>query len=117
MWRAADRFLSAFTDDVIVLEVPPLPPDVHESARAWVIARVNGAMDVTRLGLAVAGTGLALAVRLGTGRRYDQLVDERRLAIARRLTRTRLPIAAEYVRAVRSLVVSYVYEARAAAGP
>ena len=83
----------------------------------WVLTRISGAGDLTRAGLAAAGLRLAVGVRLTTGRPYDRLTPDRRRAMVRWLAATRLPVAGEYVRAIRSLAVAYVYEARYASVP
>ena len=114
---AATRFLAAFTEDLVDLELGPVSPELRDRARQWVVARVGNAGDVARLGLTVAGTALAVGVRIRTGRSYDRLAPQRRSELARRLAGSRLPIAAEYVKAVRSLAVAYVFEARYATAP
>jgi len=111
--RAAERFLGALTDDLVELELGPLEPELARGTREWVVERVAGAGDFTRFGLTAVGMVLATAVRVATARAYDRLPATRRLKIAARLGRTRLPLASEYTRVVRSLAVAYVFEARA----
>jgi len=78
----------------------------------WVVQRVRGAGQVTRLGLTAAAVLIGAAVRLRRGRPYAALADDTRRATARRLASSRLPVVGEYVRAVRSLTVSFLYEER-----
>ena len=110
-------FLGAFAADLIELEMGPLPSGLPERATNWVVTRIDGAGDVTRLGLALTGGLIAAVVRLRSGRAYTALAPERRRAMTERLARTRLPLAAEYVRAVRALAVTYVYDALDATTP
>lgn len=105
-------FLETFTDDLVELEFGPLPEATRAGAREWVAARIGGAGEVTRLGLAVAGKLLAVSVRVRTGSAYADLSRARRLQVAAGLAAARGFPAAEYVKAVRSLAVSFVYETR-----
>ncbi len=111
------RFLESFTRDLVDDELGPLPPDLTEGAVDWVQARVAGAGDVTRLGLRVASTAVAAGVRLRTGHAYGSLPDAERRVLAARIARSRLPIVGELTKAVRSLAITYVYEARFATAP
>ncbi len=113
----AGRFLSDLTDDLVELEVGPVSAELRERTRSWVQARVAGSGSVTRLGLRATGMLLSVVVVTATGRPYHRLPADRRRAVARRLAGTRLPLAAEYVKAIRSLAISYVYEARFATAP
>lgn len=110
-------FLPALTRDVIALEAGSVEPEIADRATAWVTSRFAGAGDVTALGLRVTGLLLAIAVSVTTGRRYAGLPDERRVRVARRLLDSRLPLVGEYVKAVRALALTYVYEARFATAP
>jgi hypothetical protein len=107
---AGRSFLSAFVRDLIALELAAVDDAAAERTRAWVVARVDGAAEITRLGMMLVGTLIAAAVRASTGRAYAALPDRRRLRIARRLASTRVPLAGDYVRAVRALTVSHAYE-------
>jgi hypothetical protein len=109
---AGRSFLAAFAGDLIDLELGPLPAGLRDRARDWVVERMLGAGDVARTGFVLIGTLLAARVRARTGRSYAALDAERRRAIASRVARTRLPLVADYVRGIRSLAVTYVYEAR-----
>lgn len=111
------RFLGAFTADLVELELAPLPDGVAERTRGWVQDRVGGANQTTRAGIATTGLLLGAGVLVATGRPYERLPEARRLAIARRLAASRLPIVAEYVKAVRSLAVAYAFEAQYASAP
>jgi hypothetical protein len=110
-------FLNAFAADLIDLEMGPLPSGLPERATTWVVTRMAGAGDVTRLGLALTGALIATSVRVRSGRAYAALPPERRRAMTARLAKTRLPLAAEYVRAVRALAVTYIYDALHATAP
>lgn len=114
---AADRFLAALTDELLELELGPVDAELRDRTRAWVVERFAGAGDLTRFGLAMTGNLMALAIALTEGRPFQRLPEPRRRAIAARLARTRLPLAGEYVKAIRSLAVAYVYEARFASAP
>jgi hypothetical protein len=107
---AADRFLSAFAGDLIDLELGPLPANLRERAIDWITSRVAGAGDVARLGLTLTGRLIGAGVRLRLGRAYAALPAERRRRVASRLASSRLPLVAEYVRAVRALAVTYVFD-------
>lgn len=117
MRRRADGFLRAFTADLVDLELGPVPAELRDRTCGWVSDRVWGSGQLTRAGLGLVGAVLAAGVRTRTGKRYRDLPPERRHAIARRLLGTRLPLAGEYVKAVRSLAVAYVYDARYASAP
>jgi hypothetical protein len=104
-------FLGAFTADLVDLEFGPQPQAVRAGAQEWVQTRIAGAGDVTRRGLRVAALALAGGVRLRTGHAYEGLPDAERRAIAERIAASSLPIVAEFVKAVRSLAVAYVYDA------
>ena len=104
--------LAALTDDLVELDFGPVTEDERTRTRAWVVGRVAGAGQVTRAGLAVAGLVVAAGVVLTTGRPYQALSPERRRAVARRLAATRLPVAGEYVKAIRSLAVAYLFDLR-----
>ena len=110
-------FLAVFAGELAQLECGPLDDELLERTRAWVLARFAGAGAVTRAGLAAAGLAAA-TVALVFGRApYASLPAERRHAVTRRLAGTSLPAVAEYVKAVRALVISYVYDARHATAP
>lgn len=112
MRRRRPGFVRRFVEDLVVLEACASDPASAPRTGDWVIARMDGAGQVVRAGLRATGTLLALSVWIRTGRPYAALGSERRLALARRLASSRLPLVADYVRAVRSLAVSHVYEAR-----
>jgi hypothetical protein len=114
---SSDRFLTAFAGDLIELELGPLPPELRERATRWVTTRIGGAGDVARRGLRLTGRLIAIAIRLRFGRGYASLGRERRAEVTARLAASGLPLVAEYVRAVRALAVSYVYDARYATAP
>jgi hypothetical protein len=90
---------------------------VQERAHGWVLARIGGAGDVARLGLRLTGVLIGAGVRLSTGHGYAGLPEERRRALAGRLAGASLPLVAEYVRAVRSLAITYAYDAVYATAP
>jgi hypothetical protein len=110
MLASADRFLAAFTGDLLELELGPLPEEERKETVAWVRTRVRGAASVTRLGLTVAGLAVATTVAVLARAPYTRLPEERRRAVARRLAATRLPVAGEYVKAVRSLAILHAAE-------
>jgi hypothetical protein len=114
---SSDRFLTAFAGDLIELELGPLPPELRDRATHWVTTRIGGAGDVARLGLRLTGRLIGTAIRLRFGRGYAALGQERRTEVTARLAASGLPLVAEYVRAVRALAVSYVYDARYATAP
>ena len=105
-------FLTAFARDLAELECGPLNPELGEDVVGWGRERVAGAGDVTRLGLTVVGLGVAGWVRLRTGSSYTALDTRQRSAWTRRIAGSRAPGVSELVRAVRSLTVTFVYEAR-----
>jgi hypothetical protein len=111
------RFLEAFTRDLVALELGPIDPPLADRTTAWVVTRVAQAGDVTRAGLTIACGLTAAGVRLRTGSAYHRLPDTDRLDLARALTRSRLPVTGELVRAIRSLAVTYAYDARYATAP
>ena len=110
-------FAADLARDLVALELGPVGPGEAERAQRWVAQRIDGAPEVTRLGLAAIGALVAAGVRLGTGRAYASLPDERRLRVARALAASHAPLLADFVRAVRALTVSYVYELRHASAP
>jgi hypothetical protein len=112
-----DGFTPSFVADLVALELGDLPPAVQERTRAWVLTRMSGAGDVARLGLRLAGALIAAGVCVRTGRPYARLPGERRRAVAGWLAGTSAPVAAEYVRAARSLAVTYAYDAVYATAP
>jgi hypothetical protein len=114
---SSDRFLTAFAADLIELELGPLPAELRDRATRWATTRIGGAGDVARLGLALTGRLIGTGILLRYGRAYRSLGEEHRRAVAARLAASGLPLVAEYVRAVRALAVSYVYDARYATAP
>ena len=110
-------FLAAFAEDLAELDAGPLDDELRGRTRDWVLARVGGAGAITRLGLGLTGALLGGAVLVAARRPYAALPVERRRAVARRLAATRLPLAGEYVKAVRALALTYVYDARFATAP
>lgn len=105
-------FLDSLTRDLIDREFGPVDADTRDAAAAWVRERFAGAGDVTAPGLRVTGRLVAAAILVIERRPYAALPAERRAAVLGRLLTTRMPLAAEYVRAIRSLAVAYVYEDR-----
>jgi hypothetical protein len=77
-----------------------------------VLARVDGATQPARAGLLVTAALLASGVLLSQRAAYDELPDERRRAVARRLIGSGLPLVSDWVRAMRALALSYYFEAR-----
>ena len=110
--RASERFLAGFTEDLVDLELGPVSAEVRVRTRDWVVDRVRGSATITRAGLAAAGALVAATVVLRTGGTYGRLPAERRRELARGLAASALPVVADYVKAVRSLAVTYVWEAR-----
>jgi hypothetical protein len=113
----ARRFVAAFTEDLVALELPAGDESLQQRTRDWVLARIEGAGDVNRRGIALVALVLAAGVRVATGRAYTSLAPQRRQAIAARLAATGLPLAGEFTRAVRALAVTYFYDARHATAP
>ena len=111
------RFVAAFAGDLAELEFGPLPPELRQRVAEWVALRVAGAGDVTRIGLGVVCAAVALWVRVRSGRAYAELDTRDRRAWEQRIARSGLPGVSELVRAVRSLAVAYVYDARFASAP
>jgi hypothetical protein len=115
--RTDRSFLRVFTADLIALELGNFDPATREQTSAWVLERLEGASDLTRLIFTVISAGLGLAVRVRSGARYADLTDGRRWAIAERLAATRTPPIADFVRALRALAVTHAYEYQFAARP
>jgi hypothetical protein len=105
-------FLRAFTADLISLELPELDGPASQQTRVWVLERIDGADAPARLGMRAASGLLALVLAVIARRPYPDLPEERRRALAARLAATSMTPAAELVRAVRALAVSYAYEQR-----
>ena len=113
MSGAAFRFLAVFTGDLLDLEAGPCEPELRQRATDWVLARIGGAAQPARLGLVATTLLIAAALQVSARGAYEQLPDERRRALARKLIDTRLPLVSDWVRAVRALALSYYFEARA----
>ena len=107
---AGRSFLTAFTADLIALELPEADEELAAATCAWVVARVDGASQLTCLGLTLVGTLFAAGVRASTGHAYGSLPTGRRRSVARRLVASQLPIVRDYARAIRALAVSRIYE-------
>jgi hypothetical protein len=106
------RFMRAFCGDLIRLELDHVDDELRQRTCDWVIDRVHGAGDFTRLGLRIAACGIAIGVLILTRRPYERLPEQRRLRVASGLAGSRAPVVAELVRALRALAVSRVYEVR-----
>jgi hypothetical protein len=109
---APSQFTAAFVSDLLDLEVDDVDPGLQARATDWVLARVDGATQPARVGLLVTAALLAGGVLLTQRAGYDELPDERRRALARRLADSGLPLVSDWVRAMRALALSYYFEAR-----
>lgn len=107
-----DSFLDILTRDLVDREFGPVDADTADRTAAWVRERFAGAGDVTAPGLRVTGQLVATAILVTERRPYAALPAARRAAILDRLLTTHAPLVAEYVRAIRALAVTYVYEDR-----
>jgi hypothetical protein len=102
-------FLPALVDAILRRDVGDLEPDAVRACAAFTIERVGGAPSVPRLGLDVAATVAALVVRAAARRPFARLDLAARITWLGRLER--LPLTGQYVDAVRSLALTYIYEA------
>jgi hypothetical protein len=105
-------FLPTFAEDLFDLELPASEADLRVRTATWVVERMAGAGQVTRAGLLLTATLIETAIRLRTGRSYAALAPARRRAVARGLAASRMPLVGDYVRVVRSLLISCFYEQR-----
>jgi hypothetical protein len=103
--------------DLAQLQAGPLEEAQVLATLDFVTARVAGAGEVTRIGLLVADSALWLLLLVLCGRPYSRLSPARRARIAAAMSRSSLPGVRDYVRAIRSLVLTYVYERKAASQP
>ncbi|HEY6760221.1 MAG TPA: hypothetical protein VI318_12060 [Baekduia sp.] len=106
-------FLPALVDAILRRDVGELTPDAVRACAEFTVERVGGAPSVPRFGLDLAATVAALLVRTLTRRPFARLDLSARTAWLGRLER--LPLTGQYVDAVRSLALTYIYEAGATA--
>lgn len=104
--------MPALIDELLALDIGSIGDDDAALARMFVMSRVRRAGSPTRLGVAVAAALIDSAVRLLAGRRFAELPPDERALWARRLSATQLPVAAEFVRLLRSLLITYAFERR-----
>ena len=94
------RLIAAFTDAVIVHDLPGLPAERRAEVVAFAGRRIEGLPSPMKLGVGM----VALAVGA-----VGRLVGDARLV--RLLARRPLPVVGDYVRLVRSLGYAYVWDA------
>lgn len=108
MPRADRRFLAAFTSELVEAE---MGERARPETADWVVQRIYASGQITRFGLASTAALLAAALHVRHRAPFFALPQERRAAAARALAATRLPLAADFVRAVRALAVTHAYQA------
>ncbi len=100
------RLVAAFSDEVIVHDLPALPAERRAEVVAFAGRRIDGLPSPMRLGVGV------VAVIVGA---IARVVGTRR--VVRLLARRPLPVLGDYVRLVRSLGYAYVWETWPATRP
>ena len=100
------RLIAAFSDEVIVHDLPALPPERRAEVVAFAGRRIEGLPSPMRLGVGVVAIVVGAAGRLVGLSRVVRLLAERPL-----------PVVGDYVRLVRSLGYAYVWETWPATGP
>lgn len=103
------RALETFAADIVMLEFNEEESIADETGR-WIVARVDGAGLLIRPALLLPALGLDLLALVRHAHRYPALPAHQRREVAARLMRARNPVAMDWVRAVRLLAASYVFE-------
>jgi hypothetical protein len=88
-----------FSDLLLALDLPGLAVERRAETVEFIVRRAHGLPSVTRLGVAMIGSGLEVVRRVAG--------PERMLRVA---TRVKLPLLSEYPRLVRSLAYTYIWE-------
>jgi hypothetical protein len=100
------RLIAAFSDEVIVHDLPALPAERRAEVVAFAGRRIEGLPSPMKLGVGVVAIAVGAAARLvGLSR------------LVRLLVKRPLPVVGDYVRLVRSLGYAYVWETWPATGP
>jgi hypothetical protein len=112
---AGSRVTAALADELARLDVKDIDDGLREETRRFVLDRIASSGTVTRAGAAAAAAAIDGLSLLSSGRAFAALSAASRTRWTSRLATVRLPVIAEYVRLVRSLVIVHVFEARFAA--
>lgn len=97
--RLARVLVTPFADEIVRTDLPGLPPEQAQDAVAFVVHRVTTMPTVLRLGLLLVAASLAPLMR-----------SPWRAATLRAVRRFHPPLYGEYLRLVRGLLVSRVWE-------
>jgi hypothetical protein len=100
------RLIAAFSDEVIVHDLPALPAERRAEVVAFAGRRIDGLPSPMKLGVGI------VAVVVGAAGRLVGLT-----LVVRMLARHPLPVVGDYVRLVRSLGYAYVWERWPTTGP
>jgi hypothetical protein len=106
------KTLEAFAEDVVALEFAPGNPGLARETAHWVGERVIGAGPLASSGLLAPALALDIAMLARYASSYPHLARGQRMKIAGRLVSTHMPLAVDWVRAIRLLAVPYVFERR-----
>jgi hypothetical protein len=104
--RPTLRLVSRFSDALLVADLPALPNERRREVTAFIRRRLQDLPSPMRLGVG--------AVALGTGAAGAVVGTDRVVGLLRRWP---VPLAADYVRLVRSLAYAYVWDRWPATGP
>lgn len=95
----ARQFVTEMSAALLAIDLPGLPATRRDSAAEFTAARVAGMPSPMRIGVSVVAVLVGVVSRLaGTHR------------VARTLARRPLPVTGDYVRLLRSLGFTYVWE-------
>jgi hypothetical protein len=106
------KTLEAFAEDVVALDFVPESTGLARETARWVGERAIEAGPLAGSGLLAPALALDMAMLARYARPYSSLTNGQRTKIAKRLARTRMPLAVDWVRAIRLLAVPYVFERR-----
>jgi hypothetical protein len=114
MTRDDVPFVQALAGTLLAAAVPGLADAERAGAARFTAERLSRAPTATALGLRAIGGGLDAQVRLVERRPFAALGEDARARWVTRWSARPLPGLTDYLDAVRSLALTWLYEQRAA---
>lgn len=114
MIRDGVLFVEALAGALLAAAVPGVAAAERAGAARFTAERLSRAPTATALGLRTVGAALDAQVRLSDRRPFAALAEDAQLRWVARWTARPLPGLTDYLDAVRSLALTWLYEQRAA---